>query len=108
MSWFAVRGIYLHAADAAGYVYEERIQLYEAATPEVALGLAQAESAAYLQINPGFSRVGDWVCFAVREQDPHGAEVWSGLLASPLAPTEFYAQRYTEPQAPFAAADEET
>ena len=108
MSWFAVRGIYLHAADAAGHVYEERITLYEAASPTAAAELAQAESGAYLRLNPGFSRVGEWVCFSIREKDVSGAEVWSGLLASPLAPTEFYEQRYTEPQAPFASIDEES
>jgi hypothetical protein len=104
MSWFAVRGLYLHASDAAEYVYEERIKLYEAASPAAAFELAQAESATYLRLNPGFSRVGEWVCFVVRGEDLRGAEVWSGLLASSLPPTEFYAKRYTEPQAPFADA----
>jgi hypothetical protein len=107
MSWFALRALYLHTTEPGSLVYEERIVLYEAASAEAAFAQAEADSMRYLSLNPEFRRVGEWVCFDVHVTDGgfQGAEVWSGLLQSSLEPSEFYAKRYTEAEAPFLQED---
>jgi len=107
MSWFALRAVYLHGTEPGAFVYEERIVLYEAASAEAAFDQAEADSSRYLSLNPRFRRIGEWVCFDVHLTNGgfQGTEVWSGLLQSPLEPSEFNSKRYTEPQAPFLGND---
>jgi len=78
------------------HLYEERILLFSAEAVDAAFVLAEAESKRYLQLNPTFQRIGDWIAFEVHEAvDLNGTEVWSELSSSDLEPTNYYGVRYS-------------
>ncbi|RPI20298.1 MAG: hypothetical protein EHM61_27340 [Acidobacteria bacterium] len=98
MSWYAVRAVYSHGRDPNGaVVYEERILMFRSGSVEEAFGMAEAEAAQYLKLNPTFRKIGEVAAFVLGEVDDlHGAEVWSTLGTSSLPPEEFFRHRYTE------------
>jgi len=96
MSWWSMRAVYAHGRENSMHFYEERILLFHAEDVHAAFALAEAESKRYLQLNPTFQRVGDWIAFAVHDAvDLNGTEVWSGLCRSDLEPADYYAVRYS-------------
>jgi hypothetical protein len=98
MTWYSIRAVYAHGSDSDGSViFEERIVLFRADDVERAFALAETESGQYLQLNPTFQRIGEWVAFEIAGglSDLNKAEIWSGLSRSELSPERFYEQRYT-------------
>jgi len=96
MSWWSMRAVYAHGRENGMHLYEERILLFRAEAVDVAFVLAEAESKRYLQLNPTFQRIGDWIAFEVHEAvDLNGTEVWSELSSSDLEPTNYYGVRYS-------------
>jgi hypothetical protein len=90
-----MRAVYLHGHEDGERFYEERIVLFRADTVESAFELAERDSKRYLQLNPQFQRVGEWIAFGVHAAaDLSGVEIWSGLSHSDLAPTDYYEARY--------------
>ena len=84
-------------SDGTG-IFEERIILFRASDAESACALAETESRRYLQLNPTFQRVGEWIAFAIRldGEELNGSEIWSGLSSSDMAQQEYYKRRYTD------------
>lgn len=99
MPWFSIRAVYMHErrSDGTG-MFEERMLLFRASDAKHACALAENESRHYLQLNPTFQRVGEWIAFAVRldGEELNGSEIWSGLSSSDMAPEEYYKRRYTD------------
>ena len=96
MSWWSIRAVYLHGHEDSQRLYEERIILFQADTVESAFELAERDSKQYLQLNPQFQRVGEWIAFAVQgAEDLSGVEIWSGLSRSDRVPTDYYEARYS-------------
>jgi hypothetical protein len=88
MPWFAIRAVYRHAQEPDGiYTYEERLLLFRADGVGEAFALAEDESRRYLELNPGFQRIGEWIAFGVNADDGelNGSELWSSLARSELA-----------------------
>jgi hypothetical protein len=97
MAGYSIRAIYSHGPERDGVrYYEERTLLFDAADIQVAFALAEEESRRYLEMNPGFQRVGEWVAFAVATNDTSlsGLEIWSSVCRSELAPGDYYEHRY--------------
>ena len=98
MPWFSIRAVYVHerTPDEAAF-FEERILLFSARDAEHAFDLADGESQRYLQLNPGFQRIGELVAFAlhVDGSDLNGSEIWSAVARSDVAPDQYYRRRYT-------------
>ena len=66
MPWFSIRAVYMHERQSDGPgICEQRIVLFRASDAEHACALAENESRDYLQLNPTFQRVGEWIEFAI-------------------------------------------
>ena len=99
MPWFSIRAVYMHERQSDGTgIFEERILLFRASDTERACALAENESRRYLQLNPTFQRVGEWIVFAIRldGEELNGSEIWSGLSSSDMGQQEYYKRRYTD------------
>jgi hypothetical protein len=97
MKWYSIRAVYSHGNSDGPPIFEERIVLFRAEDVERAFTLAETESGQYLQVNPTYQRIGEWVAFEVAGglSDLNKSEIWSGLSRSELSPERFYEQRYT-------------
>ena len=98
MKWFSVRYLYQHGNGSDGVsTYEERTLLFHSETVDEAFEMADAASAEYLELNPTFRRIGEASAYIVgrKGDDLQGAEVWSVLGSSRLAPDEFVRQHYS-------------
>jgi hypothetical protein len=99
MPWFSIRAVYIHGRDSDGSgIFAERILLFCAPDVERAFELAESESRIYLQFNPAFQRVGEWIAFSIRAdgEQLNGAEIWSALSSSDMEPDQYYERRYTQ------------
>ena len=95
MAWWSIRSVYLHGQEDGEQLYYERVMLFRADTDEAAFELAQKDSNRYLELNPGFRRIGEWIVFTVSGSDDlRGAEIWGEMSRSDLAPTDYYEARY--------------
>jgi hypothetical protein len=90
--WFSVRCILTvgRPTEAAGDTYEERITLWRAASIEDAVALAEAEGTDYaagIEEAPS-SYLGFSQAFRLFDQPGHGAEIFSLMRKSELAPED--------------------
>ena len=101
--WYAIRAVYEHGRqeDGAG-VFCERLLLFRASEPEVALEQAERESTRYLELNPDFRRIGEWSVYRMLEslEPENGAEVWSMLYLDRRSGEDFYREHYKELEVP--------
>jgi hypothetical protein len=103
MPWYAIRSVYEHGRDEDGTaVFCERVLIFRAPKFDDACALAERESARYLELNPEFTRIGEFTGFAIRARDlpSEGAEVWCMLYRDTLSGSDFYAQRYKQLELP--------
>ena len=98
LRWFAVRTIFRHEVQGQRAKFEERINLYSAASAEDALELAKRESQSYLKMNEGFLQIKRLGIFDLghADSDLHGREVWSHLGEGPADPELFYQDKYAK------------
>jgi hypothetical protein len=105
MSWYAVRcllgqvGTELVAAEA-GWLYEERVTLWDAASEDGAVRLAEADAIRY-GADMDVSYLGFAQAYRVEGEPRSGAEVLAQLRASELGPNE-YIHRYFDTGAEIA------
>ncbi len=85
-SWFSVRSV-LH--DRGNQAYEERVTLWQAATFDEAIALAEAEAAEHASAFDDVVYVGLAQAYRLPEPPRHGAEVFSLIRASTLAPESY-------------------
>jgi hypothetical protein len=97
--WIAVRCLFdLDPGGRSPRRYEERITLWQAADLDAAIALAEAEAAVYAQ-DLGLAYAGLAQAYDLVDEPGHGAEVFSLIRDSDLAPEE-YLDRF------FATGDE--
>jgi hypothetical protein len=89
-------------------VYEERITLWRASGSDEAMEKALAEAESYAEQNKGFERVDYIDMYELYDEPGEGAEVWSTMRDSWLAPSDYLKLFVTrgDPHAP--RADEDT
>jgi hypothetical protein len=89
-SWYGVRCLFQHGpADAEVTAYEERITIWRTASFDEAIERAETEAAEYAA---GLDDVSDLAlvqAYALPELPGHGAEVFSLIRDSELAPDDY-------------------
>lgn len=85
-SWFAVRCV-VHHADLG--VYEERVTLWQAASFDDAIELAEDDARNYAQDRNTASYAGLAQAYELYEQPGHGSEIFSLMRTSALPPAEY-------------------
>lgn len=93
-SWFGVRCLFRltgFARTEGGdpHVYEERVTLWQAASLDEAIALAETEAADYADAASGNEYLGLAQANALLDEPIHGAEVFSLLRESPLRPDAY-------------------
>ncbi|GIE91456.1 DUF4288 domain-containing protein [Actinoplanes regularis] len=83
-AWFSVRCLFKLAAGASA-TYEERITLWRASSPAEAVTLAETEAGEYAADVAG-EYLGLAQVYSMYDQPVHGAELFSLLRESTLAP----------------------
>ncbi|MEU9342818.1 hypothetical protein AB0D74_16580 [Streptomyces sp. NPDC048278] len=97
-SWYGVRCVFRHRALG---VYEERVTLWTAGSPDEAIDRAEAEAAEYCEALDEVEYAGFAEAFRADGVPGEGAEVFSLMRESGLPPGE-YVRRF------FATGDERT
>lgn len=87
--WYAVRCVF-QCGDAASFTYEERITLWQAASFDEAIALAESEAQEHAAV-VGFRFVGLAQAYAVADEIGHGAEVYSLMRDSELPADDYLA-----------------
>ena len=93
LNWYAVRCIFAVGwpPEAAGKIYEERITLWQASSFDEAIARAEAEAEEYastIEESPS-TYLGLAQAFRLFESPADGAEVFSLMRESELAPDEY-------------------
>jgi hypothetical protein len=83
--WFSVRCVF-RFPDGCGGTYEERITLWRATDFADAVTLAEAEAESYAATFVGAEYVGLAQAYALDDEPVHGAEIFSLMRDSDLAP----------------------
>ena len=94
-SWYGVRCCFqLGPTDEDGASYEERVTLWCASSFDGAIAVAEAEAEAYAgdPAETGNQYLGLVQAFALSEPPGHGAEVFSLIRDSALAPDDYLDQ----------------
>ncbi|GAA3516797.1 DUF4288 domain-containing protein [Actinocatenispora rupis] len=88
--WYAVRSV-VPWPDGEHHAprYEERVTIFRADSFEAAVRLAKEESAEYARDVVGGAALGMYQAFLIREEFEDGAEVFSLIRDSDLAPEEY-------------------
>ena len=91
-SWFAVRCVFRTAWIGDGpnpdeQLYEERITLWQASSPEEAIALAEQEAAEYAEDDDEYLELAQ--AFELYDDPGHGAEVFSLMRTSRLEPDAY-------------------
>ena len=86
--WYGVRCVFEHAGDG-DHTYEERITLWRAATFDEAIALAEAEAEEYTGTSDTVMYLGLAQAYLLTEAPGQGAEVFSLLRDSDLAPDRY-------------------
>ncbi|MGY5058083.1 hypothetical protein ACWDFR_29075 [Streptomyces sp. 900105755] len=97
-AWYGVRCVFRHRVLG---VYEERVTLWTARSPDEAIGRAEAEAIAYCDVLDEVEYTGFAESFRIDGTPGEGAEVFSLMRESGLPPGE-YVRRF------FATGDERT
>jgi hypothetical protein len=84
--WFAVRCLF---HDNSRRVYEERVTLWRAADFDQAIGLAEDEAREYAGDIEETKYIGLAQAYHLSDEPMHGAEVFSLMRQSPLAPSDY-------------------
>jgi hypothetical protein len=85
-AWFAVRCV-VHHSDLG--VYEERVTLWQAASFDEAIGLAEDDARNYAQDLDSASYAGLAQAYELYDPPGHGAEIYSLMRKSALPPAEY-------------------
>jgi hypothetical protein len=85
LAWYSVRCVVEHGAGT----YEERITLWQAATFDEAIELAEADAEAYAATLGEAEYAGLAQVFALPESPRHGAEVYSLIRESELGTNDY-------------------
>lgn len=86
--WYSVRCLFQRQTAEEGYAYEERLTLWQAASFDEAIALAEAEAAEYVvPIHAKYIKLAQ--AFHLFEPPAHGREVESLIRGSDLAPDEY-------------------
>ncbi len=93
MTWYAVRCLLGQAGtelvgSQAGWLYEERVTLWEAGSEDAAVQLAEADATRY-GIDMDVSYLGFVHAFQIEGEPRSGSELMAMMRASELAPDEY-------------------
>ncbi|MBB4742624.1 hypothetical protein BJY16_006083 [Actinoplanes octamycinicus] len=88
MNWYSVRGVFAFGGERVT-TYEERLTLWQAADVDAAITLAEREAAAYAADLDGCAFTGLLQAYAMNDAPGHGAEVFSLMRDSALAPDDY-------------------
>jgi hypothetical protein len=86
--WYAVRCVFQLPTDDEGFAYEERLTLWQAASSDEAIALAEAEASEYID-NLGLTYLELAQSFHLFEPPASGKEVFSLIRESDLPPKEY-------------------
>jgi hypothetical protein len=90
LNWYSVRCVFVsRRPDTAGYTYEERITVWSAPSPELAIAKAEEEAEEYAAIFDNDTYVGLAQSYWLRDELCNGAEVFSLMRDSTLEPAEY-------------------
>ncbi len=93
--WFGVRCIFSHDPDNSeddgdpAFFYEERITLWAASDEQAAIALAETEAEEHATTLESARYVGLAQCYWLADEPGHGAEVFSLIRESELAPNDY-------------------
>jgi hypothetical protein len=87
--WFGVRCVFEHESDDAEHSYEERVTLWRAGSFDEAIALAEAEAIEYAATLGRTRYLGLAQAYVLADEPGHGAEVFSLIRDSELAPDEY-------------------
>ena len=84
--WFGVRCVFEHESDDAEHSYEERVTLWQAGSFDEAIALAEAEATEYAGMLGRTRHLGLAQAYALADEPGQGAEGFSLIRDSGLAP----------------------
>ena len=87
--WFGVRCVFEHESDDAEHSYEERVTLWQAGSFDEAIALAEAEATEYAGMLGRTRHLGLAQAYVLADEPGQGAEVFSLIRDSELAPGEY-------------------
>lgn len=89
--WYAVRCVFRAVVDVGVTTYEERITLWQAASTAEAIERAEAEAAEYAEAveDTEIEYTGLAQCFHLFDEPADGAEIFSLMRDSSLAPEDY-------------------
>jgi hypothetical protein len=92
-SWYGVRCLFQHRpVDAEATSYEERITIWRAGSFDEAIELAEAEATEYAAAREDVTDLGLVQAYGLSELPGQGAEVFSLIRDSALAPDDYLDQ----------------
>jgi hypothetical protein len=90
LRWYSVRCVFINRSPGrAHYIYEERITVWHAPSPEVAIAKAEEEAAEYVEIFDNDAYIGMAQSFWMFDELSDGAEVFSLMCDSTLEPDDY-------------------
>ncbi|MCB2411688.1 DUF4288 domain-containing protein [Demequina sp. TTPB684] len=90
LNWYSVRCVFIgRPPDRPHYIYEERITVWQAPSPEAAIAKAEEEAEQYVEVFENDTYVGMAQCYWMYDELRDGAEVFSLMRDSTLEPDEY-------------------
>ena len=101
--WYGVRCVFEHAGDG-DHSYEERVTLWRADSAGEAITCAETEAGEYCAVLTATTYLGMAQAYVLADEPGHGAEVYSLIRDSELAPESYLdtffdtGREYQQPQ----------